>query len=243
MREANTGQTITRGDVSITLDALRTSDQGTEFTYSYSLANGGQIEMIELPKIRLPNGQFLKNFEEVSAPTSGSQGTRDAKLPPIPGDTDNVSLNLSSAIVYSDSISDVKFSLSGHLAGIDLEEIIDRKDVSIEIPFSVGQAEFRFTSLILFPDTFALVYEPVNEAAGSKVFGGGLSAVSLSDDQGGAYSSFLSGVLWNTDQGHSVEFQAMYFHGLPNPEADNFNLRLDGAGEINGPFVFEVQLP
>ena len=33
-REANIGQTITRGDVSITLDALRTSNEGTKFTYS-----------------------------------------------------------------------------------------------------------------------------------------------------------------------------------------------------------------
>ena len=201
------------------------------------------MEMIDLPKITLPNGQLLKATNEASTPTSGSEGTKDAELPPIPNETDNVSLDLSSAIVYIDSADDVSFSLSDQLSDINLDEITERTDISVEIPFSVGSAQFEFTSLILFPDTFALVYEPVNENAESKVFGGGLSGVALSDDQEGTYESFLSGVSWNTDGGHSVEFQGLYFQGLPNPEATRFNLHLNGTGEIDGPFVFEVQLP
>ena len=149
--------------------------------------------MIDLPKIRLPNGQLLKATKEASTPTSGSEGTRDAKLPPIPNEIDNVSLDLSSAIVYIDSADDVSFSLSDQLSGTNLDEIKERTDIPVEIPFSVGSAQFEFTSLILFPETFALVYEPVNENAESKVFAGGLSGVALSDDQEGTYENFLSG--------------------------------------------------
>ena len=242
-REAEAGQTITKGDITVTLDAFSTDSKETKFTYSYRSAMGAQFEMIDIPEIKLPDGRILKSKDKAATP--GRQGTKDGKFPPIPSETNSVSLDLSSAIVYKDSAKSVSFSLGDKLDNVNLEDLPSRTDISLDIPFSVGGAQFKFTSLILFTDTFAMVYKPVNGEARSRVFGGGLSAVSLSDDREGKYDSFLSGASWNTGggDGHSVEFQGMYFKGLPNPDAGNFNLSLSGTGEIEGPFVFEVQLP
>ena len=43
--------------------------------------------------------------------------------------------------------------------------------------------------------------------------------------------------------GQVIDYQGLYFEGSPNPDANLFYLQANGTGEVNGPFIFELNLP
>jgi hypothetical protein len=147
--------------------------------------------------------------------------------------------------MYTSDSALVEIPLGDAIKGVNIQSVNERKTVVLDIPFSVGLARYRITSLLLDPSSFVLVYEPANGLASRTVLGGGLSKVSLGDDVGGTYSSFLTGAQWDQigDNGHTVGYQGIHFNGLPNPQADVFSLLVEGTGEIKAPFIFQVELP
>ena len=62
--------------------------------------------------------------------------------------------------------------------------------------------------------------------------------------RGGTYRNYLAGAGWveAANGGQVIEYQGLYFEGSPNPDANLFDLQAIGFAEVNGPFVFEVDL-
>ena len=137
----------------------------------------------------------------------------------------------------------VKTAPSGDLLqGIGVSSVTTPQNAVLDHTFSIGPADYRFTSLTLEPSNFVLTYEPMNIVATKTVLGGGLSTLNMTDDLGGIYSSYLTVAKWSVDDGQKVRVQSLYFEGLPNPDANTFPLHVNGIGEIKAPYRFEVAL-
>ena len=111
--------------------------------------------------------------------------------------------------------------------------------------FSIDDAEYCVTRLLLEPDSFVLVCEPANKAASRMVLGGQSASIGLTDNQGTAYPGFLAGAQLDPADygGHVMSYQGLHFGGLPNPDATSLSLSVDGRGKIQAPFVFQVEIP
>ncbi len=239
-------ETVERGGVAVTLEKLELTEKETQLTYSYDSTSGGHVDPLGLPRIDLPNGGKLE-AERGNGAVDGAtrSGTKKVKLPPIPEGTETISADLASFIRYTAESELVEIPLGDLLEGVDFEAIVERQELPLNVKFSVGPAQYRITSLLLDPSSFALVYEPLNQPASLTVLGAGISNVQLTDDQERTYFSFLTGAEWSQvdNSGHTVTQQGLYFEGLPDPDTTTFSLQFEGTGEIEAPYVFQVDIP
>ena len=245
-KEVPVGETVERGGVAVTLEKLVLKDNETQLFYSYNATSRRHVEPLGLPRISLSNGDKLDSDGGNRAVNGAAgSGSRTAKLPPIPEGTDSVSVDLASFVLYTSGTELVEIPVGDVLEDVDFNRIVERQAFPIDVRFSVGSGEYRFTRLLLDPSGFVLVYEPVNEVGSLTVLGGGLSSVALTDDQDRAYRNVLAGAEWNRvdDEGHTVVDQELYFDGLPGSDTASFYLRFDGTGEIKAPYVFQVDIP
>ncbi len=239
-RDVQVNQTIQQGDVSVILSRLRLGENETQLRYRYD-APGEQVEPLGLPIVTLPDGSRL----EANGGGFGGEMpiTRTFTLPPIPEDADTITVDVGSFIQY---VPTAAVSVE-----IPLEDALDdaggseREELPLDVEFSIGDAEYRVTRLLLEPDSFVLVCEPTNEAASRMILGGQSASISLTDNQGTAYPGFLAGAEWDPadDGGHVMSYQGFHFSGMPNPDATSLSLSVDGVGKIQAPFVFQVEIP
>ena len=245
-KEVLVNETIDRGGVSVTLEKLVLTEDETRLFYSYNSTSRSHVDPLGLPRMGLPNGDKLEpeGGNEVVDGASSS-GSRTVKLAPIPEGTDAVSADLASFILYTATSESVEIPLGDLLENVDFDAIDERQELTLDVTFFVGSGEYRFTSLLLGPSGFALVYEPVNGLASLTVLGGGLSSVTLTDDQDRTYRDYLTGAEWSRadNEGHTVAGQGLYFDGFPDSDTTSFSLRFDGTGEIKAPYVFQVDIP
>ena len=240
-RDVQVSQTIQRGDVSVILSRLRLGENETQLRYRYD-APGEQIEPLGSPIVTLPDGSRLE--------ANGGGGfdgempiTITFTLPPIPEDADTITVDVGSFIQYVPIAAvPVEIPLGDALDDAGGSE---REELPLDAEFSIGDAEYRVTRLLLEPDSFVLVCEPTNEAASRMILGGQSASISLTDNQGTAYPGFLAGAEWYPadDGGHVMSYQGFHFSGMPNPYATSLSLSVDGVGEIQAPFVFQVEIP
>ncbi len=238
-------QTVERGGVAVTLESLRLGEDETRLTYSYSAPQEAQVEPLGLPIITLPDGSWLESTGGGGFDGTMNSGIRTFELPSIPGGVETISVDLASFITYAAGATSVEIPLGDLLDKVDLEEINEREQLPLSVEFSIGPAKYRVTSLLLDPASFTLVSEPVNSAASRTTLGGQPSSVGLTDDQGRTYSSFLVGAEWDpaANGGLLMSYQGLHFDGLPGDDTTAFTLGLWERGEINSPFVFQVNIP
>ena len=238
-------QVIERGGVAVTLDGLRLGEDETQLTYSYSAPMWEQVEPLGLPRIDLPDGSQWESKGGGAFDGGTNSGTRTFKLPPIPEDVETISVDLASFITYTPGAKSVEIPLGDLLEKVDLMEINEREELPLGVGFSIGPARYRITSLLLDPESFILVCEPVNDAASRTTLGAQPSSVKLTDDKGQTYSSFLIGAGWDPadNGGYVMTHQGLYFDGLPRSDTTAFSLHLGGKGEIKAPFVFRIDIP
>ena len=238
-------RTIERGGVAVTLESLQLGKAATRLTYSYSAPAGEQVEPLGLPMIDLPDGDRLESTGGGRFEGTMDSGTRMFELPSIPEDVETVSVDLASFIMYTAGAASVEIPLGDLLDNVDLGEISEREKLSLDVEFSIGPAKYRITSLLLDSASFTLVCEPMNDAASTTTLGADPSNFSLTDNQGRTYSSFLVGAQWDpADKGGLLmSYQGLHFVGLPGKDTTAFSLHLGEKGEINSPFVFQVDLP
>ncbi len=234
LRDVPVNQTIQRGDVSVTLSGLRLGERETQLTYRYD-APGKQVEPIGLPVIWFPGDDQLE-ADGGGGFTGEMPITRTFTLGPLP-DASTITVDVGSFIQYValDTAVTVEIPLQG-VAGLE--------EVPLDVEFTLGDAQYRVTRLLLRPDSFVLVCEPANEDASRMILGGQSASMSLTDDQGTRYRGFVTGAEWNRadDGGHVMSYQGLHFAGLPNLDA-KLSLHVDGTGVIQAPFVFEVEIP
>ena len=240
-RDVPVNQTIQQGDVSVVLSGLRLGEHETRLRYRFDSPEK-QVEPLGLPIVTLPDGGRLE------AESGGGFGgempiTRTFTLPPIPEDADTITVDVGSFIqqVPTAAVS-VELPLGNALNDVGGSE---REALPLDVEFSIGEAEYRVTRLLLEPDSFVLVCEPANGAASRMILGGQSASISLTDDQGTAYTGFLAGAEWDPadDGGHVMSYQGLHFNGMPNPDATSLSLRVDGVGKIQAPFIFQVEIP
>ena len=236
-------QTIERDGVEANLHSVKLGNTKTWLAYSYKSTTGTHVEPLGLPTIQLPDGSQLDSEAGGVLDGSGTSGSRTVVLSDIPPGTKTLSVNLASFIEYTNASDQIDIPSGDLIQGADVSSVSTPQTTVLDYPFSVGPADYRFTSLTLEPSHFALTYEPVNVAAASTVLGGGLSSVSMTDDVGGTYSSFLTSAKWDTDNGHTIRNQSLYFDGLPNPDAKRFSLDVSGTGSLRTSYTFQVVLP
>ena len=240
-RDVPVNQTIQQGDVSVVLSRLRLGENETQLAYRYD-APGEQVEPLGLPIVTLPDGGRLE--AEGGGGFDGEMPiTRTFTLPPIPEDADTIAVDVGSFIQHVPTAAvSVEIPLGNALNDVGGSE---REELPLDVEFSIGEAEYRVTRLLLEPDSFVLVCEPANEAASRMILGGQSASISLTDDQGTAYTGFLAGAEWDPadDGGHVMSYQGLHFSGMPNPEATSMSLLVDGVGKIQAPFVFQVEIP
>ena len=244
-RDVQVNQTIQQGDVSVTLSSLRLGENETQLRYRYD-APGEQVEPLGLPIVTLPDGSRLEangggGFDGEMLMTMPI--TRMFTLPSIPEDADTIAVDVGSFIQYVPIAAvPVEIPLGDALDDAGRSE---REELPLDVEFSIGDAEYRVTRLLLEPDSFVLVCEPTNEAASRMILGGQSASISLTDNQGTAYPGFLAGAEWYPadDGGHVMSYQGFHFSGMPNPDATSLSLSVDGVGKIQAPFVFQVEIP
>ena len=240
-RDIRVNQTIQQGDVSVILSMLRLGENETQLRYRYD-APGEQIEPLGSPIVTLPDGGQL----EIKG-GGGFDGempiTRTFTLSPIPEDADTITVDVGSFIQHvPTSTVSVEIPLGDALDDAGGSE---REELPLDVEFSIGDAGYRATRLLLEPDSFILVCEPTNEAASRMILGGRSASISLTDNQGTAYRGFLAGAQWDPADGggHVMSYQGLHFSGIPNPAATSLLLNVDGVGKIQAPFVFQVEIP
>ena len=234
LRDVPVNQTIQRGEVSVTLSGLRLGEHETQLTYRYD-APGKQVEPLGLPIIGLPGGDRLE-ADGGGGFTGEMPITRTFTLAPLL-DASAITVDVGSFIQYAalDTAVTVEIPLQG---------VSGQEEVPLDVEFTVGDAQYRVTRLLLRPDSFVLVSEPANDTASRTVVGGQSASISLTDDQGTRYRGFVTGAEWSPadNGGHVMSYQGLHFNGAPNPDA-TLLLRVDGMGVIQAPFVFEVEIP
>ena len=232
-------QTIQRGSVSVTLEQLRLGEHETQLQYKYN-APGKQVEPLGIPNIELPGGDQLRGNG------GGFDGempiTRTFTFPALPEDADTITVDVGSFIEHAPATVSVEIPL-GDASEADPDEA-GRRELPLDVEFSIGDAEYRVTRLLLGPDDFVLVCKPANDSAARMVLGGQSAGVSLTDNKDGRYDGFLSGAEWSpaSSGGHMMSYQGFHFDGLPNPNATLLTLNLDGVSHIRAPFVFQVDI-
>jgi uncharacterized membrane protein YccF (DUF307 family) len=242
-RDVSVGQTIQHGDVSVTLEELQLGDHETRLTYQYNAPSGEQVEPIGLPVIRLPNGNQLE-----ADSGGGYDGlmpvTRTFAFSPLPK-VGSIMVDAGSFIQYAPAAVSVDIPVGDALEDSDGEGVVERKEIPLAVEFSLGDAQFRITKLQLDPGGFALVSEPVNDAASRIVLGGQSASITLTDDQHRQYDNFSAGAGWSPARGggHVMSYQGLHFEGWPAPGVSFLTLHLDGVGNIRAPFVFQVDIP
>ena len=236
-------RTIQRGDVSVTLENLRLGEHETQLTYRYDAPSGEQVEPIGIPTIGMPGGDQLE--ADGGGGFDGAMPvTRTFTFPPMPN-VETITVDVGSFIQYAPATESVDIPVRVALEDVALDGIGERKELPLGVEFSIGAARYRITRLLLDPGSFALVFEPVNEAASRIVLGGQSASFSLTDDHDRRYDGFVAGAEWSpaNDGGHVMSYQGLHFNGLPGPDTSSFSLRLDGVGNIRAPFVFRIDIP
>ncbi len=235
-------QTIQVGGVSVTLEQLRLGAHETQLQYRYDAPPGGQVEPLGIPTIGLPSGG-----DQLQGEGGGFDGfmpiTRTFTFPALPEGADTITVDVGSFLEYAPPTASVEVPLGNTDVPPD---DIGRRTLPLDVAFSVGEAQYRVTKLLLDPGSFVLVCEPANDAASRMALGGGQSEnISLTDSQGGSYDGFLSDAMWSPagDGGHVLLLQGFHFEGLPNPSATSLTLNMYGASHIRAPFVFRVDIP
>ena len=231
-RDVPVNQTIQRGDVSVTLESLRLGEHETQLTYRYDSPQ--PVEPVGLPVVTLPGGGQIETDSG-----GGFDGempiTRTFTLPTLP-DATSVTVDVGSFIqsVPLDPAVSVEIPLGDEL----------NDEVPLGAGFSVGEAHYIITRLLLNPNGFDLIVEPANDAASRKVVGGPTSDFNMTDNHGRQYESFAAGAEWNPARGggHVMSYQGLHFSGSPIPGA-TLTLRVGGMGVIQAPFAFEVEIP
>ena len=238
------GKTVDIGGVSVTVDHLRLSKSESRIIYSYHSKDSALVEPIGLPTIGLTNDEELESSIEDVSDNSNHSWSSTIRFEAIPHGTTAVTADLSSFLVYTSDSDTAAIPLGDHIPSIDPDEISERRTIPLDLPFSIGHAQYHLTALLLDPSNFVLVYEPANDIASRTVLGAGPSTVNLNDDRGGTYRNYLVGAGWveAANGGQVIEYQGLYFEGSPNPDANLFDLQANGFAEGNGPFVFEVDL-
>ena len=238
------GKTVDIGGISVTVDRPRLSESESRIIYSYHSKDSTLVEPVGLPTIGLASGEELESSIEDVSDNGDHSWSSTIRFEAIPHGATAVTADLSSFLVYTSGSDTAAIPLGDHIPSIDPDEISERRTIPLDLPFSIGHAQYHLTALLLDPSNFVLVYEPANDIASRTVLGAGPSTVSLNDDHGGTYRSYLAGAGWieAANGGQVVEYQGLYFEGFPNPDANLFDLRANGFGEVNGPFVFEVDL-
>ena len=235
-------QAIERDNVEVSLHSVRLGETKTWLTYSYRSNAGTHVEPLGLPTIQLPDGSQVESAAGGVVDGSVASASRTVILPEIPAGTKTLSVDLASFIEYTTTSDRLDISSGDLLQGIGVSSVTTPQNAVLDHTFSIGPADYRFTSLTLEPSNFVLTYEPMNIVATKTVLGGGLSTLNMTDDLGGIYSSYLTVAKWSVDNGHKVRVQSLYFEGLPNPDANTFSLHVNGIGEIKAPYRFEVAL-
>ena len=161
----------------------------------------------------------------------------------VPGSDDNVDLGLGSFIVAKPDItSTVNIPL-----GIEYANIVsgdsESNELSLQVDFSVGEAQFRITTLTLHTLGLSLLLVPLNESAKKIVLGTGTGVPAhamLTDDRNSVFSYQGGAISWD-DTPHSqlAQWQSFDFSGVPVANATSMTLRISGGAKVVGPFVFD----
>ena len=239
------GQTKTIGDFTVELIEARDTEEGLKIVHTYRT---------DLPEITyLPVGSPKIQFADGSISRAGPSGrvneTTDIDTferepsSRIPGADDNVDLGLGSFIVAKPDItSTVNIPLGTEYADI-VSGGSESNQLSLEIDFSVAEAQFRVTTLTSHDFGLNLLITPVNESAKKIILGTGTGApadVTLTDDKNSVFSYQGGAISWeDIPSSQLAQWQSFDFAGVPVGSATSMTLNIRGGGEVIGPFVFD----
>ena len=228
----------------ITADNIKLSNSETTLEVEFSAPSKKGISPVGLPSITLSDGTVVKASSIGNGAVSVSEGgiwDRTYSFPPIANQADSISIDLASNILYDYSEHTVNLPLQEAVSQTTHSSITESEIYEVNGAFSIGNAGYTLTSLILKQERFSITFEPSNEIARKTVVAASLSNATLQDNLGNVYRNGLTSAKWNEAHDEVVS-QTLFFGGLLNQEATSFSLWLNGLGAIKTAGAIHVQV-
>ena len=159
---------------------------------------------------------------------------------------EHMSISLGSYIVAQPDLSgNVNIDLGSDYESIRENHIPASRNptrVPLDVEFTIGGGRYKITELVIYPQVFRLVVEPVDEEARRRPFGviSPSKMMSVTYEDGTSYNGSTGVITYDDLNPRGFKFQQVIFEGFPPKiNAPWMTLTVRGGAEIVGPFVFE----
>ena len=238
-------QSLTIGEVTVTLEQIRHSPDtlGAKYSYHTSDPKLDIDPMINGFNVTRADGS-VNDFQYAVRTEDGSEIINFDIDSKIPGGGENVNVSLGSYITHSQDITgSVAISLGTEYATALSKE--NETNGPVRVPLNAelvtGNKRYRISEMLVFPQTFRLWVYPANEAARSTVWGviAQKATATLTDNTGASYEYLGGDASFDDLSPRGQEWQQFIFSGRILPSVSSLTLTIRGGGEIVGPFVFD----